>query len=481
MDNALPDADVPSGSHASEVPSLPRQLLSGGIWALAGKIVNVASTVAVSALLTRLLQPTQVGTYFLALSVVTAGAMLARLGLEKTVLQLLAQSRGQGRLGRARAVVRKVFVIAAINVTLTAAMLGSIGGHWLATRLFSSATLASIALFTAPWMAVVAFEVLFAETFRGFHDIPKASVLGRPVARVITVGVLLALLLVRGQTQISIVVLITVAAGALSLALATWFLWKIIARLPKLTTDTVSTAFILRNTWPLLISNLTLFVIGQADIWIIGTFRPESEVAIYGATVRLVLLVGMSLTIVNAVLPPLIGELYAKRQLRRLQHVIRMTASVAAFPSVIVLSSFIFAGGLVLEATYGTYYRTGAAILAVLSVAQLVNVWVGSCGYMLIMSGHQRELMWSAILSGSVGVLGGLATVNRLGALGVASAVATGIILQQILMLFLARWRCGLWTHASVGLLVHGMAGLLTRSRAVSVKTAVEADGGEED
>jgi O-antigen/teichoic acid export membrane protein len=38
-----------------------------------------------------------------------------------------------------------------------------------------------------------------------------------------------------------------------------------------------------------------------------GAFRPHTEVAVYGAASRLVILVAMPLVIVNSVVPPLIA------------------------------------------------------------------------------------------------------------------------------------------------------------------------------
>lgn len=423
-------------------------------------MLTAVSAVFVSALLTRLLTPAEVGAYFLALSIVTVAAMLGRMGLEKTVLQQLALRRGRGDNGGVRGVVRRAFIVAAISVAITGTFVGVLGGEWLATHVFGSGHLAPVASLMAPWTLVLAFEVLFAETFRGLHDIPKASVLGQPTTRLAMVVFLSMLLVLRGEATLKTVLTLVIIAGLLSLAVATWFLRNALKRVPVSAEDSISTSSILRITWPLLISNLTLFAVGHADIWIIGAFRSEAEVAVYGATVRLVMLVGMSLTVVNAVLPPLIGELYIQGRTQRLEAIIRMTASVAALPSALVLLSFIPFGGLVLEATFGPYYRSGATILAILSIGQLVNVWVGSCGYMLIMSGHQRDLMWSAVISGSVGVFGAVAVVGAFGATGVAAAMSSALILQQIMMLLLARRRCGVWTHASLGLLAREAAAL---------------------
>jgi len=99
---------------------------------------------------------------------------------------------------------------------------------------------------------------------------------------------------------------------------------------------------------------------------------------------------------------------------------------------------------------FGDYYRSGGTVLIILSLGQAVNVYVGSCGYTLIMMGQQRILLVIAIISAAVSVCCGLLWVQTWGATGVAVATTLGVSLQQILMLCLVRYQCGIWTHAGI-------------------------------
>ncbi len=60
-----------------------RRLLSGGVWAFAGKIFTALAQLAATALLARLLSPRDMGAYFLAYSLVTVGSMIGFGGLGK--------------------------------------------------------------------------------------------------------------------------------------------------------------------------------------------------------------------------------------------------------------------------------------------------------------------------------------------------------------------------------------------------------------
>lgn len=429
------------------------RLVSGGAWAFSGKLITAGSGAAISILLARLLPPSAVGAYFLGLSVVTATSILARAGLEKTVLQLVAESLARGEEARARAAVRQIYLIAAMTVAIVALGLWAGGARWIATELFDSGTLATIAKLLPPWMVFLTFEMLLAETFRGFDDIPKASIFGGALSRAACVVVFSALLVFHGASNLGSIVLLTLGCYVLSLILGGYGLRRRVTGLRAGVSHFVPASFVLRSTWPLLVTNLTVFAMGQAGVWILGAFRPDEEVALFGVCVRLVMLVGVSLTIAAAVLPPVIGQLYVQEEKKKLERVMRTAASVAAVPSVIILTAFIVAGRPILELAFGAFYAAGAGALALLSLGQIVNVWVGSCGYALIMTGHQRDLMISTILAGTVTVAGGLAVVQHWGVAGVATATAAGTIVNQILMLSLARIRCGIWTHASPFLL----------------------------
>ncbi len=326
----------------------------------------------------------------------------------------------------------------------------------IAVHVFSSRVLASVAQLLAPWMALLTIELLLAETFRGFGDIPRASIFGGALSRVTCVGIFSVLLVLGGASDLRTIVALTLGSYLVSVPWGGYTLHRRVSKLHTGDSQSVGTGLVLSATWPFLVTNVTMFAMAQAGLWILGAFRPEDEVALYGVCVRLVMLLGMPLTIAAAVLPPIIGQLYVQEQRKILERVMRMTASVAAIPSVLVLAGFVLAGRPILEFAFGAYYGAGTVALALLSVGQFVNVWVGSCGYTLIMTGHQRDLMVSAVVSGAVTVVGSLAAVDRFGVEGVAAATAVGTIVNQVLMLMLARTRCGIWTHAGPFLLRDG-------------------------
>jgi O-antigen/teichoic acid export membrane protein len=102
---------------------------------------------------------------------------------------------------------------------------------------------------------------------------------------------------------------------------------------------------------------------------------------------------------------------------------------------------------------YGDFYREGAIVLALLSLGQIVNVWAGSCGLTLMMTGHQRTMMGITVACGFFVVAGAIWLVEGYGAAGVAAAAALAMILQNITMVLFAKQNTVVWTYARPALI----------------------------
>jgi len=427
--------------------SLKRRLLSGGAWALGGKVVTALTVLTTNALLARILSPQDLGTYFLAFSVVLLGATVGSLGLNQAVVRFVAESMGLNQPGRARRIVYLVLGTGTLGA-LGAGVLYLAFGRILVEKLFDSPALAAVSGLIAGWIVVMILQNLMAETFRGFHDIRLATAFSGMVTGILLTVCLGSLWLLERESTLTTVLLLAVGSGLASALLAGSLLRRKIMHLnSQYREHRMEVKEVMLVAWPLLITSVTLFVLTQADLWVLGVFRPQEEVAVYGAAVRLVTLVAMPLFIVNSVVPPLIAEMYAQGKKRELERTIRATATLAGIPALLVLVLFIFVGSSIMGLVFGDYYRGGAAGLELLSIGQLANVWAGSCGLTLLMTGRQVIMMALTIACGVITVAVALGVVEQYGAVGVAVAAATGLVLQNVSMWLAVRFTVGMWTH----------------------------------
>jgi O-antigen/teichoic acid export membrane protein len=442
--------ETASAPNSLRSPSLKRHLLSSGGWAFGGQVAAAAFGLAVNALLARLLTPGEVGDYFLLLSLVSVAAVLAQLGLNRTVVRLVAESLASGRPGRARAAVRTVLGLGVIGMFLTGGALGLGPGQWLAIHLFDSPRMAGVMGLAVLWMAVTSAQELLSESIRGFHDIRLATLLGKALTTVISAVLFLVLWGLKHHSDLAQVLTLSVAAGMTGTVIAGWVLKLKLGDLAG--NETIRVQEIGSIAWPILITNLTLLALSQANLWVLGGYRPQEEVAVYGAAVRVAMLVGIPILVANAVVPPLIAEMHSQDKKAELEKTLRATATLTGIPAlmaVIILAAF---GEPILGFLYGDFYREGVMVLVFIALGQLINVWAGSCGFTLIMTGHEMTMMWITVLSGILTIAGALWLVRDFGAPGVAAVGAVMMMFQNTLMLLFARKKSGVWTHGRFSL-----------------------------
>ncbi len=446
--------------------SLKRRLLSGSTWALGGKVGASAIGLLTNALLARMLSPSEFGAYFLALSVISLGAVVGALGLPKAAIRFIAESAAVDRLGRARRAVYTVFglgVLGSLGVGLAYWLLvGDLVGRYL----FHSATLVGVTGLMAGWIAISVMQEITAETFRGFHDIRAATLLGglatggKSGGIAMRVLLLLCLLLVgfqsgfrSGGTDLKTVMLISLGAGSVSVLLGAGLLRAKVARLgSRGDDDALSPGEVLRDAMPTLGISLTAFVLLSADLWILGALGSQQEVAVYGATSRLVALVAMPLLVTNLVLPPIVAEMYAQGETVKLERTLRAFSTLAGAPSLLVLLGFMLLGGQTLGLVYGDFYRSGVTVLVLLSAAKMIAVWSGSCGAVLQFTGHQASMLRINVLTSPIFIIGALMVARDYGSVGVASVAAATTVLQNVAMVLVAKRKTGMWTHVSLSL-----------------------------
>lgn len=427
--------------------NLKKRLLSGGVWAFSGKTLTSLSALAVSALLARLLSPEEMGAYFLAFSLVSVAVVIGQLGLSQIIVKLIAESMGTGKPERARQSILLVLGMTGVSAIIVAALTAFSVGEWIAVYIFHSVEMKKVVGLIAVWVVIIIFQQLIAEIFRGFHDIPFATIFGGLITSLVSTVLFFTLWMFKGHGDLGQIIALALLASASSVILSSFMLWKRIQILPK-SSNVIGLREILVISWPLWITSLMLIVLTQVDLWMLGMFRSQEEVAIYGAAVKFMGLVVMPLVIVNLVLPPVIAEMYSQGKIKELEKTLRTTAAIAAAPSFVVLGLLVFFGGTVLEMIYGSFYRSGNYILIILSAGQIVNVWAGSCGLALMLTGHQFVMMVITICCGLWVIIFSWLLVPDYGGEGVAIAAASGMALQNLLMLFFAKKKTGVWTHA---------------------------------
>jgi O-antigen/teichoic acid export membrane protein len=445
--------------------SLKRRLLSGSIWAVAGRFGGAMVGILIASLLTFVISPEEVGAYNLALSIVSFGALVGALGLPKTVVRLVAENVGLNRFERTRRVIYTVLSLGLVGTLLTSLAYFLVIGDLIERRLFESPLLVGLTGLIAIWIAIAILQEITAETFRGFHDIRWATLLGGLatggksgglIMRLVLFGVLTLLVVKGAGVDLRTVTLISIGAGSVSVLLSCWLLYGKVSSLgSRATEEPVSTREVLDDALPFLAIAMTAFVLQAADIWILGALDSETAVAVYANASKLVTFVVMPLLVVNLVMPPIVAEMYAQGRTARLERTLRAFSTISGVPSLLVLVGFMLLGRPILSLVYNQdiyHSNTAWLVLLILSAAKLVAVWSGSCGLVLQFTGHQASMLRVSVLTSPLFFVLAIPAAMRYGPVGVAAAAALITSLQNMLMVLLAKRETGMWTHVSFSL-----------------------------
>ncbi len=419
-------------------------------------------------LLARMLSKQEAGAYILALSIVSLGAVVGSLGLPKTVVGLVAENIGVGRPERARRVIRTVLGIGVFG-TLGISLAYLLGGDLVSEYVFHSSLLVGVTGLMAGWIAIAVVQEITAETFRGFHDIRLATLLGGLatggksgglIMRVLLLGIVALLGVKYGQVDLQTVLLVCIGSGSVSVVLSLWLLYDKVSSLGPSEgspdeEEPVSAKEVLDDAIPFLAIALTALVLLSADVWILGALGSLEEVALYGMVSRLVTFVALPLLVVNLVLPPIVAEMYAQGRTGRLERTLRTFSTLAGVPSLMVLAVFMLLGGPILGLVYSRplyHSDTAVLVLLILSAAKLTAVWSGSCGLVLQFTGHQTSMLRVSLLTSPLFFVVAILATQRYGPVGVACAVAVTTALQNVIMVLVAKRKTGMWTHVMFSL-----------------------------
>ncbi len=130
---------------------------------------------------------------------------------------------------------------------------------------------------------------------------------------------------------------------------------------------------------------------------------------------------------------------YAKKSTRLMTIIaLPITVALCLFPKTILK-------------LFGNGFEDGVYFLIIIAIGQFINVSTGSVAYLLSMSGYEKQLRNSRIISGMAAILLALVLTPIFGALGSAISTSMALIISNILALYLVKKHLGFSTMSMLG------------------------------
>jgi O-antigen/teichoic acid export membrane protein len=181
-----------------------------------------------------------------------------------------------------------------------------------------------------------------------------------------------------------------------------------------------------------------------SGILIAGAFVTSSDIAYLSAAQRTAMLTSFGLMVVNMVVAPRYARLWKENNIKEMQRLAKWSTRgmiVLVLPIItlmLVVPSWIMS-------LFGDEFSVAGDLLAIIAIGQFVNVATGSVGYLLSMSGHERDFRRVTLFSGPLTIILSYIFIVQWGVLGAAIAMAIGLSLQNLLALFMVKKRLGFW------------------------------------
>ncbi|MGD8321758.1 MAG: oligosaccharide flippase family protein [Gemmatimonadota bacterium] len=421
-----------------------REVVHGAVAAFLLKATGSALTFGFTVLVARMFAARGSGVYALALSMATLATVFGRLGLDQVLVRETAAAVVMEDWGAIRGHYRNAMLVAAVaSLVVTAAL-------WLLAPMISVDMFHEPAL-VAPlrWMALAVYPwtmlLLHGELLRGLKRIVSSylvQAVGLPlVASVLLLGI------GRGHGVVGATWAFLVAAAGVAVIGAA--LWRRMTRQTAHYEPKGTTAELLSSSAPLLWVASLNFAMAWVGTFLLGIWASSSEVGIFNAAARTVLLGALALMAVNAIAGPKFAELHRSDDWTSLGRTARHVTILVTLAAAPVLALLLIAPSTVMS-MFGKEFVSGAPALAIMAVGQFVNVATGSVGVLLIMTGHERRMRDSVVVAAAVNVLLNLILIPSLGIIGAAIATAAGLMALNLTATYFV------WTHLRISVFFFG-------------------------
>ena len=412
-----------------------REVISGSAVGLGIKILSAVSLFAMNIIVARTLGPIEAGLFFLGFTFVTIAAAVGRLGLDQSLVRFIAAEKASGTNARLHGVYRKAVIWVTLASIITM-LLSWTGLDWLSNQVFDQpgfADVLAIAIFAIPLMALY---VIQAQALQGLKKVAKSMM----VLNVLTPLFILALIVVFPVSTAVELSRYFLVACVFTLLVGIYFWFR---SSPCRQVIEPFSAHTLRSAC---IPLWGVAILAQVTQWssqfMLGTWSTAEDVAFFATAQRTAMLTSFILFAVNSIAAPKFSAMFASGDMDALKRLSNMTVRlmlVAAVPALV----FILAFPQWLMGFFGDEFRQAAPALVILAMGQFVNIATGSVGYLLSMTGHEKDVRTNVLLSALIGIALGVILIPGYGLIGASIATAVAIASQNLLGVYQVKKRLG--------------------------------------
>ena len=406
-------------------------LLRGAAGAFLTRALGAAAAFGVQILLARTLGAAEYGIYVYAASWAGFLVMLPVLGFDTGLLRFVASYNVRQMWPALRGVLvrtHQITLAAGIAAAALAAVVLQILGPSLQPHLFQAGLLAVLLI------PVLALTTVSQASLRGFKRV-VLSHLPEAIVRPLGLALLVGLFLVTRPDSMTAPVAMgfNVLAAVAGLVLCVGLLRRSVPLETRQAVTEYRTREWISTSLPLLLASSLYLLLGQIDTLMLGFLQGTRDVGIYNVAARMSVFLLFGMQAVNIIAAPMISELHSSKTRSEMQRLLRRIAAWTLTVTTPVLLFTLVAGRWLLG-LFGEQFEIAYFPLVLLCLGQFANALSGPCGFLLTMTGHERETLPILWLTLAANVALNVPAVHFLGIEGLAAATAVAFALRNVLM-----------------------------------------------
>ncbi len=406
------------------------------------KISSVIVAFCMTLAITRTLSVEQSGLFLLALAILSPASIFFRLGLDKVVLRLISAQQGMNNSLSSMTTGLQWSLIASLPIALIcSAYSEAIAIHLLSKPHFAPVfeiiilALPAIVLFTLIAVGFQAFYRVIVTTFFQNLGISSLFLVGFSFIYFLDPHNLSAVSAAKIYLGSAIIVLFFAL-----------FMWnkqiqgkwgKLIFRNPQLWSAS-------SNLWAA--SSMSL-VVQWAGILMASVFVEASDIAYLSVAQRIASLTNFPLMIVNMVAAPRYARLWIEGNISDIHYLAKLSTRCCLGLAVPLVAAMLIWPEYIMG-IFGHGYQQGAILLSIMALGQFINVVTGSVGFLLKMTGHEKDFWRITFFVGPLTLILSYFLIRTFGVVGAAIAMAVGLSVQNIGALYMVKKRLGFWPLA---------------------------------
>jgi O-antigen/teichoic acid export membrane protein len=409
------------------------RIVTGSGVILAGTLAGLLFEILIKRVLTSYLSPADIGTYSLALMVISITGAVATLGLNEGVPRYIAFFRGSHEEKKIHEL-----IISAIMLGLIAGVLAMLVSPVLFEHLAGKGfdmqgeilSVIRIMIFAIPFTILLNVTVAI---YRGF-DQTNVNMYFYNIIRPVSLLVFASAAVFLGVSLRGVVLSDLLSMIFTFGIMSVYFIkkppfkpeWKLKFSEP--------TKQLIRYSFPLLISATLLNLMTWTDTIILGYFKSTEVVGVYSVVYPLVGFLSMIINSMGFVYIPVTSKLWGENETQLIGSIYQIMTKWCFMLTFPVFALMFVYPELLLSKLYGAEYASGALVLRILALGFVTNSYFGFCYHNLIASGDSDFLLKCSVASAGVNVLLNFLLIPHFGMAGAAIASAVSFASIEVLM-----------------------------------------------